>query len=108
MLKDQIEGKNNSWAVRWYASAFLKNKLTLYSKDSFVQNIGIDGSGTHGGIFNFYKVKLFNSKKYISFNEPIEHKSDRSKFEFFFKRKNMFSDFFHILKGIVPIALNRL
>lgn len=47
MLKGQIEGRNNSWAVRWYASAFLKNMLTLYPGKTLVRNIGFDGSGTH-------------------------------------------------------------
>ena len=50
MLKDQIEGKNSSWAVRWYASALLADKLTLYPGQSLVSNIGSDGSGTHYGI----------------------------------------------------------
>jgi putative methyltransferase (TIGR04325 family) len=48
MLKDHISGKVNSWAIRWHASAFLKNKLTLYPRISLVKNIGLDGSGTHG------------------------------------------------------------
>jgi hypothetical protein len=47
MLEGQIKGDNDSWAVRWYASAFLANKLTLYPGRSLVHNIGIDGSGTH-------------------------------------------------------------
>lgn len=47
MLTDQIAGKNDSWAIRWYASAFLKNKLTLYPGRSLINNIGLDGSGTH-------------------------------------------------------------
>lgn len=47
MLKKQISGKNDSWAIRWYASAFLKNKLTLYPGRSLLQNIGNDASGTH-------------------------------------------------------------
>jgi hypothetical protein len=47
MLKDQINGKNNSWAIRWYMSCFLQNKLTLYPKRSYIQNIGNDDSGTH-------------------------------------------------------------
>lgn len=47
MLQDQIEGKNSSWAIRWYASAFLAEKLTLYPGVSFIKNIGFDGSGTH-------------------------------------------------------------
>jgi hypothetical protein len=47
MLEGQIKGKNDSWAVRWYASAFLSGKLTLYPGRSLVHNIGNDSSGTH-------------------------------------------------------------
>lgn len=49
MLEEQIAGKNDSWAIRWHASAFVKNKLTLYPGRSLVLNIGTDGSGTHCG-----------------------------------------------------------
>jgi len=49
MLEDQTQGKNNSWAIRWYASAFLADKLTLYPGTSLVHNIGNDNSGTHCG-----------------------------------------------------------
>jgi hypothetical protein len=47
MLENQIKGTNDSWAVRWYASAFLAGKLTLYPGRSLVNNIGNDDSGTH-------------------------------------------------------------
>lgn len=47
MLEDQIAGKNDSWAIRWHASAFLQNRLTLYPGRSLVMNIGNDNSGTH-------------------------------------------------------------
>jgi hypothetical protein len=47
MLEGQIEGGNDSWAVRWYASTFLAGKLTLYPGRSLVHNIGNDSSGTH-------------------------------------------------------------
>ena len=49
MLKNQIKGKNDSWAIRWHASAFLADKLTLYPSKSLVVNFGFDGSGTHCG-----------------------------------------------------------
>jgi hypothetical protein len=39
-----------SWAIRWYASIYLANKLTLYSPISLTQNIGFDGSGTNCGL----------------------------------------------------------
>jgi hypothetical protein len=49
MLRDCIAGMNDSWAIRWYASAFLHGKLTLYPGSSQVRNIGADGSGIHVG-----------------------------------------------------------
>jgi hypothetical protein len=47
MLHSQVEGKTDSWAIRWHASAFLREKFTLYPGKSLVQNIGVDDSGTH-------------------------------------------------------------
>lgn len=58
MLKQQVEGNNNSWAIRWYASAFLNNKLTLYPGRSLVKQIGMDGSGTHCGENTVFNVQL--------------------------------------------------
>ena len=47
MLERQVAGRNDSWAIRWHASAFLAGQMTLYPGCSLVQNIGLDGSGTH-------------------------------------------------------------
>lgn len=58
MLNDQISGKNNSWAIRWHASMFLQNKLTLYPARTYVVNIGFDGSGTHTGHTSIYESEL--------------------------------------------------
>ena len=41
MLQKQIAGENDSWAIRWYASTFLKNKLGFFSGTSLVRNIGL-------------------------------------------------------------------
>lgn len=46
MLEEQIEGKNNSWAIRIYASQLLQNKVTYYPGESLVSHIGWD-IGTH-------------------------------------------------------------
>ncbi|WP_212003526.1 glycosyltransferase family A protein [Chitinophaga sp. HK235] len=54
MLRDQIEGKNDSWAIRWLASAYLKDKYTLYPGKSMARNIGMDNSGTNSGQTNSY------------------------------------------------------
>lgn len=54
MLKNQVEGKNDSWAIRWFASAFLAGKLTLYPGRSLVLNIGNDNSGIHCGSTDYF------------------------------------------------------
>src|SRR6201995_4688297 len=51
-------GKNNSWAIRWYASIFLKDGLTLNPAHSFIHNIGNDGSGIHSNKENMYDVQI--------------------------------------------------
>jgi len=51
-------GKNDSWAIRWYASIFLKGGLTLNPSVSFIQNIGNDGSGVHSNKEDMYSVKI--------------------------------------------------
>lgn len=57
MLKGQINGVSNSWAVCWYASAFLNNKYTLYPGQSLVQLNDIEGIGsTHGSTPKEYLV----------------------------------------------------
>ncbi len=59
MLQDQIEGKNNSWAIRWNATIFLNNGLALNAGRSMVDNIGTDGSGTHFTTASGYYSELY-------------------------------------------------
>lgn len=49
MLKDQIAGRNSSWAVRWLVSAYLADMYCLYPNIPLDLNNGLDGSGTHCG-----------------------------------------------------------
>ncbi len=58
MLQDQIKGRNDSWAIRWYASTFLQDKLTLYPGRSLLYNTGMDGSGTHSSATDRYFTKV--------------------------------------------------
>jgi hypothetical protein len=62
MLLKQIAGKNNSWAIRWYASAFIHEKLTLYPGKSYIQNIGNDASGTHSRATYQFQIDRLNTK----------------------------------------------
>ena len=85
MLKEQVEGKNDSWAVRWYASAFLENKFTLYPGTSLVNNISSDTLGTHTKSLADFNSEL--SKKEITVDLiPIEDSPiARKAFEDFFR-----------------------
>ncbi len=77
MLKDQIGAKNDSWAIRWYASAFLTNRYCLYPGESLIQNIGIDGSGTHSGDSKKWQVNLSSKAidvKQLAVSEQKENK----------------------------------
>jgi hypothetical protein len=108
MLNNQIKGENDSWAIRWYASAFLKNKLTLYPKNTFVKNIGIDGSGTHGyENDNKFNIKKFNTNSYkIIKNQKIiirENLLMKNKFENYFKSKKNQFQITNILKKLYVI-----
>ena len=58
MLVSEIRKKVDSWAIRWYASAFLQNKLTLYPGKSLILNIGNDGSGTHCEVTDTYSGEV--------------------------------------------------
>ena len=57
MLKRQVEGQNNSWAIRWYASLFLNNMYAVNAGRSLVRNTGNDDSGTHSKVDTCYDVE---------------------------------------------------
>lgn len=47
MYKLKREGIIDSWAVMWAIHHYIKGGLSLYPSKSFIENIGMDGSGTH-------------------------------------------------------------
>lgn len=74
-MQDFKRGKNNSWAIRWYASIFLKGGLTLNPSQSLVNNIGHDGTGVHSGINDIYNV-IINPKTITYFPTEIKENTD--------------------------------
>lgn len=47
LLRYQMSGKIDSWAVRWCYNQSFQNKYTVYPVKSLATSIGTDGSGTH-------------------------------------------------------------
>ncbi|MFO1525292.1 MAG: glycosyltransferase [Turneriella sp.] len=58
MLENQIAGKTSSWAIRWHASTFLRNMVTLNPGVSHIKHLGNDGSGTNFGSARFLDTNL--------------------------------------------------
>lgn len=70
MLDAQIEGKIDSWAIRWCYSQSKKNSLTVYPVKSRIKNIGLDGSGTHSGVSSHYNLEIDKNIKKCNFSNP--------------------------------------
>ena len=91
MLRRQIQGKNNSWAIRWNASLFLADKLSLNVGKSLVQNEGFDGSGTNCGGGNLYATDLWMEPLPVVKIQPIqENEKARKAFVKYYARTNSF------------------
>ena len=90
ILTKTLKSKNNSWAIKWYASAFLKKKLTLYPPHSLVHNIGNDGSGTNSSKNNIYDNYLKNIPIELENIPVIENSKLKNEFENYFNSKNNF------------------
>ena len=67
MLKMQMQGEIDSWAIRWCFAQSLQNKYTVYPRKTMVINTGADGSGTNQGLKKESKVDNFHGDR-----EPME------------------------------------
>ena len=67
-------GRINSWAIYWYAIIFMNQGLCLQPCLTYVNNIGHDGTGTHGSESNgtYTYLTSVNQSKSIHFSDRIE------------------------------------
>ncbi len=91
MLRRQIQGRNNSWAIRWNASLFLRGVLSLNVGKSLVRNEGFDGSGTNCGGGNLYASDLWMQPLKVVKPQVIEEDlKARKAIERYYRRTNSF------------------
>lgn len=62
MLKAQMRGEVDSWAIRWSYTHFKNNTYCLYPVVPLCKNIGTDSSGTHSSSSKKFDVILNNLK----------------------------------------------
>ena len=83
MLEMQMEGKINSWAIRWVFTQSNLDMYTVYPKKSYILNDGCDGSGTHVGDTREYSTDISQGAECCGFEQlKIEKKIAR---EFWYK-----------------------
>ena len=80
MLRRQARSEVDSWAIRWHASMFLQNRLSVYPSQSLILNTGFDGSGTHkANSFNLEVSKRLPEADYCpEFNNLTPRETKRA------------------------------
>lgn len=89
MLKKQMNGELDSWAIRWCYHQFRTQSYTLCPIVSKVRNIGFNSKATNTHVFNRYDTLLDKEAK-DSFNFPSKVEPDAtflSQFQSFYSLK---------------------
>lgn len=74
MLKQQMEGEIDSWAIRWCYAQSMEDMLTVYPRISRVRNMGNDGSGTHtDAVASEFDTRLNERYDTCVFQKPALH-----------------------------------
>ena len=101
MLRDQIAGKNSSWAVRWHVSMFLKGMLTLTPGRSLITHIGNDGSGSNFGHESLLDTPLCMNEIRVGNIAVEEHRAARLATERYYRAyKSLWARALRRLRGM--------
>jgi hypothetical protein len=72
MLRKQQAGEIDSWAIRWYYTLFVHDRLALFPPTTLVANGGADRSGTNGRLPLRSREETPTSAGHFSFPDVIE------------------------------------
>lgn len=95
MLRDQMKGRINSWAIRAVYSQFLNNQVTVYPTKSKVKSIGFGKNATHTKLGRRFETTLDISEKTIFTFEEFKELDSRimKDFRSVFSIWNRFKDY---------------
>ncbi|MDD2338775.1 MAG: glycosyltransferase [Methanosarcina sp.] len=90
MLKSQMEGKIDSWAIRFSYAHFKQRMYSICPRYSYVNNIGHDGTGTHCGETHIFENDLSKTKRNCNFIRDIRLNEDvMLEFRKFYRKKSL-------------------
>lgn len=72
MLRHQMRGERDSWAIRFCYSQSRNDMLTVYPRYSLIYNIGFDGTGTHCQNSGNHTISNFMAEYRVFSLENIE------------------------------------
>ncbi|WP_018613828.1 glycosyltransferase [Segetibacter koreensis] len=107
MLKKQMDGKMDSWAIRWCYHQFKHNLYSVYPSVSKVKNIGFGDGATHTfDYFNRYETSLDESGKLnFIFGDPYIDKKIVNAFLVQFSLYTRAK--YKVLNTIAPLIIKR-
>lgn len=77
MLQHQMEGRIDSWYIRWCYTHCRQGAVSLYPVHSYIDNIGHDGTGTHSSqTITRFRTDLSLCKASVTFPLPVEVDAD--------------------------------
>lgn len=90
MLISQMEGKIDSWAIRFSYAHFKQRMYSICPHNSYVNNIGHDGTGTHCGETHIFENNLSKAKRNCNFIRDIRLNEDvMLEFNKFYRKKSL-------------------
>lgn len=88
-LKMQLEGKVNSWLIRWYYHIYKNNGVCVWKTNSSITNDGFDGTGVHKVKFDRFNQKNNKTEKVFSFEgNNVPNKKIIKEFKRYFINKS--------------------
>ena len=87
-LKANAENRIRTWAIKWYASIFLKKGLSLHPYPSLTNNIGHDGQGVHIVQNDMYLWKEIAQSIEVVPQPLVESTEARKAFASFFQKRH--------------------
>ena len=98
MLREQCEGKINSWAIRWNASIFVNKKLSLNVGKPLVVNGGFGEGATHCNTPDLFSVKLYTEEIRPQRIAPVEeNKKMRNKLRITYMMRTSYTNKLRVL-----------
>jgi len=102
MLNSQMEGKINSWAIRFSYAHFKQGMYSVCPRHSYVNNIGHDGTGTHCGETHIFENDLSKAKRTCNFIKDIQLNEDvMLEFRKFYRKKSLLMQGINKISGIL-------